>query len=618
MESLEFTGELRESHQKDEKGFLWEVAVIGEGPGLNYKRGRGGKKCQEYITRESVQGLVDNLEGVKVKAFKFSTKKGKEVRDHLPVDLDVSLSNRAVGNNVGILESPFSKEIDSRLHAFAMLRLGSHDEALWLRDMLVWAHQSGHPDYLGLSINSTGSTRERIEESTGKWYLDIISINRPKSVEVVDTPAAKGAVRAQFVRLVQSYMEKGMESVKNDDTTNSTIEDGTMDSIAKDGTGGTSTINGTTKGSTTNGTIDGLQSATASTNDAHKSIEDISPEVEVGNADVGSEHVQPASVESQAPVEPTEMEYRERVEVASEPSVISEGDKALQNHILSPLRVYLDEKKVVYAGEDVKTIVESLDLTGLSHLDQAAIKQLRGYVRNGQVNAAKHLLEEMIRQLYRVEHALEYLQEYKELGILKQSETGKVIDDVSATLSEGDLIAEAVNTVASGTEVAVAGGKVGHSTEQEHIDQSNSRGMVEHEPQSDQVSVSDTESGGGILEENDADRVALQGRTESSNDNSDAQFIMSKEETREQEMPRVVEENTTLSEEVSEAPVQVTSGKGDTTVVESGEEVIPGKVEDEQKPEKQVIRESTTEIAVNKLVDSLGLFTKTNRSGFPR
>ena len=183
------------TESKDEKGLLWECCVIGEGIGKNVRK-FGDKTYRENFTRKSIEGLIPLLEGVKVKAYKFFDK-----YNHLPVSIDEEFRGKIVSQNVGILEDSRGREINGKLHAYANVRI--MEGAEWLGQMLKWAHDNNHPDYLGLSINSDGEFRLRVLEADEN-YMDIEKIDRPYAVEVVDEPAAKGEVSHQFIRVIES------------------------------------------------------------------------------------------------------------------------------------------------------------------------------------------------------------------------------------------------------------------------------------------------------------------------------------------------------------------------------------------------------------------------------
>jgi len=404
---LQFTGQLRESNQTNSKGSVWEVSVIGEGPGLNSQVGDDGKLYREYFTRESVEDLSGKLNGVKVKSFKFHDSSGKERRDHLPPKVDESYNHRFIENTVGVLESPFTVEEKDKLHACAQLRLGEHNEAVYLRDTLLWAHEHGHPDFLGLSINSSGYTRQRIVEGTNERYLDVIKINRPRSVEVVDTPAAKGAIQAQFVRVIQSYQnqEEQTDSGKGDQEQMSQEEK----------------IQDVTPLSEASNSDDSVQEPVETPNTEETPVDETTPETEDTEETKKSDDEEITGNETDTD-KTTEEGSEETDVIESETDTIS-GRDLLHESIYKPLTLFLEQRDIVYEGENVRDIVESIDISGLQHLDQAALKQLRAYVKKNQVNAAKHLIGEMIRQMYRLESSLEYLNEYGALGILKQAQS---------------------------------------------------------------------------------------------------------------------------------------------------------------------------------------------------
>lgn len=439
MKTLNFTGELRESKEGDQ-GFLWEVSVIGEGPGLNSQRGNDGKLYRENFTRESISELVPKLNGVKVKAYRFQEGGEKESRNHLPAELDNYYANKTTGNNVGVLEKPSEAEVNGKVHAFATLRLGRHDQAMWLRDMLLWAHESGHPDYLGLSINSTGLTKQRVVEGTGERYLDVLKINRPKSVEVVDSPAASGQVRAQFVRLIQSYHDSEnvitSDEVISDDSADTSVDidvtEGSEDTDDMANKVQESTIISGKVVSETEEVVEDVNESSQETEEKKEEPEDekesseptqeITESHEESEQDEG-EPDQEQQEKKEDDVVSDDLEKEESQETESQENVMElQITESFKRYVQQPLMTYLDQRGVIYTGEDVKEIVESLDVSGMSPLDQAAIGQLRTYVNNNQINAAKSLTDDLILSLSRADSALQHLHEYKAISNLKQSQ----------------------------------------------------------------------------------------------------------------------------------------------------------------------------------------------------
>lgn len=407
MSQLKILGQFRESVSQDspDYGFVWDVSVIGEGEGLNYQRNKkDGKLYKERFTRKGIQSVIPRLEGTKVKAFRFEDNK-KEKRDHLPIELDDELNHRSVGNNVGILTNPREVEVDGKLHAFATMHIVKDDYGLWLRDLLLWATTSGFSDYVGLSINTKGSTEYTIDENGGR-YLDVNEMFKPRSVEVVDTPAAKGAVKTQFVRIIQGYksgehseqgeniMDNKQESIKEAIVQESTVSDNVPVDTVQDSTEHVSDLSTETVVSQAK-TSEVIQTDTVSTETTVTEKED----------------VQDSVVE-------TTMEKTEATETIEE---IQVTESVANDTLLSPLKTYLQNKGIIYQGENIRDIVESIDLTGLGLLDQAALKELRNLLKNGKLNSAKNLINDMISSMYRALNALDYLDEYKMMGLIKES-----------------------------------------------------------------------------------------------------------------------------------------------------------------------------------------------------
>lgn len=358
---IDIVASLQQS-RKDDEGYLWEVAVIGEGPGLNSQRGEDGHVYQEYFTRESIVDLTEKLEGVKVKAFRFNEGNHKEKRNHLPQELDTAFGHRLVENNVGVLESPKVVDINGKAHAFANLRLSTTEQALWLKDMLLWAQDSGHPDYVGLSINSSGQLRPRINESTRKRYIDIINIDRPKSVDVVDMPAAKGEVKAQFVRLLQSYIET--HPTEQESTENNTEQVNISETLLE------SVPTNITVPQTVVQNIDSLQESSNTTPEQNEEGQITSLREDVTTETAPSVSVNDANAQV----------YHE----------------VFQQDVYAPIVQYLQSKNMRYYGDTVYTLIESLDMSGLPAIDQAVLRQLAEYEKLCKINAARELVHDLI------------------------------------------------------------------------------------------------------------------------------------------------------------------------------------------------------------------------------
>lgn len=607
---LKFTGKLRESARKDSEGFVWDVAVIGEGPGLNSKRGSGGIVFRENFTRSSIQGLIPRLDGVKVKTY--SLQEGvKKKHDHLPVGIDEKYSHRLTENSVGVLEQPYGLEIQDRLHACAQLRLSEHNQAKQLRDMLLWAYDNGHKEFVGLSINSRGQTSERFVESTGERFLDITDIERPKSVEVVDTPAAKGAVKAQFMRIIQSYQQEHPEEGDNipDEHLNlpsATPEDESMN-VQEENTQEEQTPVET---ATDEETVEDMsdtehaeeQDISHNSEDTpqQETIQDIAEEIQ-GTVDISTSDESTSHSEQDPHEEPDEDQDTEVTssEVSSDdgveelPSDDTEG--LLESHIYQPLTMFLGQKDILYRGENVREIVESIDLTGLTHLDQAALKQLRGYVKKNQINAAKQLLSDMIRQMYRLDSALEFLNEYKTLGLIKQSQSGDTI-----VSQETDTTVTADNTLSLTEKQNTA------STESSEIRESEE--VTDHDTQSDHE-VSHAEGDTNIVSKEvtskEVEQPANQIVMQESTDNVD-----------EGDNTMTIEEKTQATQDSTAQDTQQETPAEETRVTESAAtESDQDTPEEAETPEKKEDAESSgLEGQIDKLIESMSSFTKTEQS----
>lgn len=374
MGSIEFTSEIRQSSSNN-AGFLWEVSVIGEGPGLNSQVGNDGQLYREYFTRESIHDLTGKLDGVKVKAFRFQEGTRKEKRNHLPPEIDNAIGHKFTGNNVGVLEKPRHVDVHGKLHAFADMRLSEHDQARWLKDMLLWAHNNGHPDYVGLSINSTGLTRQRVVESTQQRFMDVIQINRPKSVEIVDTPAARGEVKAQFVRLIQGYISEDANAMNEETKTTDEITQEKSQSTEED----TNLVEETSSEETT----------------TEETVTE-SPEEDASQETPDEEKEKEEKKEEDETEEGTVVESEEASETENESSPIDTLIvEAFRRHVYNPLTEYLDTKGVIYSGNTITTIVESLDFSGVSKIDESALRALSAYENEGKINAARQLIEEL-------------------------------------------------------------------------------------------------------------------------------------------------------------------------------------------------------------------------------
>ena len=267
---------------------------------------------------------------------------------------------------------------------------------------MIWANTSGFSDYVGLSINTKGSTEYTIDTDGGR-YLDVNEMYKPRSVEVVDTPAAKGAVKTQFVRIIQGYKssehcEQGehiMDTEVKEEMTEVVVQESTDESAEQ------------IKGDSQEVQADAVVETT--TEETPPVVEEVHVEVETN------------VVEEQAQVEQPEV-------VESDETQVTES---LANEtLLSPLKTYLQGKQIIYQGDNVSEIVESIDLTGLGHLDQAALKELRNLLKNGKLNSAKNLINDMISSMYRLQNALEFLDEYKVLGLIKESTSKDLKKDV--------------------------------------------------------------------------------------------------------------------------------------------------------------------------------------------
>ncbi|MCP3685456.1 MAG: hypothetical protein GY861_22620 [bacterium] len=323
--------ELKESGKR---GTLWNAYIIGEGLGLNSQKGKDGKFYRENFTKESIEALTPLLEGVRVKAYEFLNGK----HDHLPQDIETVYKGKVVNTNVGILEDPACEIIDGKAHAKAKLRLS--DNADWLRSLLVWAHDNGHPDYLGLSINSQGSARARITES-GDRFMDIVSIDEPNSVDVVDKPAARGRVETQFYEILQSEQHNSGDTTSNSVNVDVAISDNSDDVVVSD---------------------------VGSDKESDKEITSI--EISASNST------------SEKTAEEKHVEER------------TSNDAFLDLHVSQPMRTFLDGEGILYREGTARSILESIDKEGLSYSNKAVIELLSKYVEKSKVNSAVSLLKE--------------------------------------------------------------------------------------------------------------------------------------------------------------------------------------------------------------------------------
>jgi hypothetical protein len=205
---------------------MFDVIIIREGFGKNFRLGADGRRYQDYFTREFLQSLVPLLEGTAVQSVKLDQKGDngnseppdrmkvviQELKRHgHPPDIvnliyDMGLS----GNVIGLLKDVEYQELNELVGdelidgavdrgKFHLATGSPHAEDSRRLFQLAW--QQGLKKSLGLSVNYRANAE--FTEIDGRPAFKFIKATRHVSTETVINPAAGGGI----VRVLQGVRE---------------------------------------------------------------------------------------------------------------------------------------------------------------------------------------------------------------------------------------------------------------------------------------------------------------------------------------------------------------------------------------------------------------------------
>lgn len=162
------------------------VYIISEGP--------GNKVDKHFYTKEALAASFQRFDGAKCYA------------DHPDKIQEAARPERSVRDIVGYFHSPELVEAGGLAKIKAVLKINQGDSFQWAWDMLKealdYAEKYPEKDYIGISINADGVTKDN-KKDDGVWH-DVQEITRVVSADIVTQPAAGGKPLRESNPLLES------------------------------------------------------------------------------------------------------------------------------------------------------------------------------------------------------------------------------------------------------------------------------------------------------------------------------------------------------------------------------------------------------------------------------